>query len=127
MKYRILLVDDAPLLRATARRAALQAGAAPQHVREVADGEAALAAMQQEPVDIVLLDTDMPVMDGMRFVEEKAKHPALAHVKVALLTGHGTAPRFARAGDFGVTHYLHKPFESAELRALVAELFPADR
>ena len=123
MNYRILIVDDSPLLRATARRAVLQAGAAPERVREAQNGQEALAALQKEPADIVLLDINMPVMDGYQFVEEKAKNPTLATTKVALVTTEGNKKRLERMTQLGVTHYLRKPFEPEELRALVTELF----
>jgi two-component system, chemotaxis family, chemotaxis protein CheY len=123
MNHRILIVDDSPLLRATARRAVLQAGAQPDRVREVQNGREALDALAREPADIVLLDINMPVMDGFQFVEEKAKIPALAAVKVALVTTEGNKKRLERMTQLGVTHYLRKPFEPEELRALVATLF----
>ncbi|MCU0865286.1 MAG: response regulator [Planctomycetes bacterium] len=123
MNHRILIVDDSPLLRATARRAVLQAGAQPDRVREVQNGREALDALAREPADIVLLDINMPVMDGFQFVEEKAKNPALAAVKVALVTTEGNKKRLERMTQLGVTHYLRKPFEPEELRALVATLF----
>jgi two-component system, chemotaxis family, chemotaxis protein CheY len=123
MNYRILIVDDSPLLRATARRAVLLAGAAPERVREAQNGKEALEALAKEPADIVLLDINMPVMDGYQFVEEKAKIPALANTKVALVTTEGNKKRLERMSGLGVTHYLRKPFEPEELRALVGELF----
>jgi CheY-like chemotaxis protein len=123
MNYRILIVDDSPLLRATARRAVLQAGAAPERVREAANGKDALDQLAKEPVDIVLLDINMPVMDGYEFVEAKAKLPALADVKVALVTTEGNRKRLERMTQLGVTHYLRKPFEPEELRTLVTTLF----
>ncbi len=81
MNYRILIVDDSPLLRATARRAVLQAGVPPDRVREAQNGKEALDALAREPADLVLLDLDMPVMDGFQFVEQKARNPALAPIK----------------------------------------------
>ena len=60
MKQRILIVDDSPLLRKTARRAAMQAGAEPERIREAGNGREALAALAVEPADIVLLDINMP-------------------------------------------------------------------
>lgn len=122
MNYRILIVDDSPLLRATARRAVLQAGVAPERVREAQNGREALDALSVEPADIVLLDINMPVMDGYQFIEEKAKNPALANVKVALVTTEGNKKRLERMTQLGVTHYLRKPFEPEELRALVSAL-----
>lgn len=123
MKYKILIVDDSPLLRATARRAVLQAGVEPANVREAQNGKEALDALAKEPADVVLLDINMPVMDGFQFVERKAQEPSLANVKVALVTTEGNKKRLERMTQLGVTHYLRKPFEPEELRALVGELF----
>ena len=126
MNYRILIVDDSPLLRATARRAVLQAGADAALVREAGNGQEALARLQEEPADIVLLDLNMPVMDGFEFAEKKAQDPALAGVRVALVTTEGNPKRLARMTELGVERYLRKPFEPEELRALVEDLFGAD-
>ncbi|MBL8739357.1 MAG: response regulator [Planctomycetes bacterium] len=125
MNYRILIVDDSPLLRATARRAVLQAGAAPENVREAQNGREALDLLQKQPADVVLLDINMPVMDGFQFVEEKAKLPALAGVLVALVTTEGNRKRLERMSQLGVEHYLRKPFEPEELRSLVQTMFEA--
>jgi len=123
MNYKILIVDDSPLLRATARRAVLQAGIPPANVREAQNGKEALEALAKETVDVVLLDINMPVMDGFQFIEQKAKEPSLAGVKVALVTTEGNKKRLERMTQLGVTHYLRKPFEPEDLRALVGALF----
>lgn len=123
MNYRVLIVDDSPLLRATARRAALQAGIDVGQIREASNGREALDALRTEPAELVLLDINMPVMDGFQFVEEKAKDASLANVKVALVTTEGNQKRLARMTELGVQHYLRKPFEPEDLRNLVADLF----
>lgn len=125
MQHTILIVDDSPLLRATARRAALQAGLAAEHVREAQNGKTALEDLARQPADLVLLDLNMPVMDGMEFVERKAAIPALAGVHVALLTSEGRGKWRDRMHQLGVVHYLHKPIAADALRALLGELFGA--
>lgn len=127
MNYKILIVDDSPLLRATARRAVLQTGVPPENVREAQNGKEALEKLAQEKADVVLLDINMPVMDGFEFVEHKAQDPSLADVKVALVTTEGNKKRLGRMTELGVEHYLRKPFEPEELRALVGELFAGDK
>lgn len=123
MKYSVLIVDDSPLLRATARRAVVQAGIAAENVREAQNGKEALEMLAKEPSDLVLLDLNMPVMDGMQFAEAKSKRPELAAVKVALVTTEGSKQRIDKMTKLGITDYLRKPFEPEELRRLVAALF----
>jgi two-component system chemotaxis response regulator CheY len=123
MKQRILIVDDSPLLRATARRAVQQAGIAAAQIREAGNGKEALELLRAEPFDLVLLDINMPVMDGFQFVEQKAKEPAIAGIFVAAVTTEGNKQRLDRLGALGVAHYLRKPFEPEDLRELVVQLF----
>ncbi|MFK7741891.1 MAG: response regulator [Planctomycetota bacterium] len=123
MNYQILIVDDSPLLRATAKRAVLQAGALLENVREAGNGQEALASLQAKPADIVLLDINMPVMDGYQFVEAKQKDASLSEVRVALVTTEGNRERLSRMTALGVEHYLRKPFEPEELRDLVKDMF----
>ena len=123
MNHRILIVDDSPLLRKTARRAVVQAGADPTRIREAGNGREALDALAKEPADIVLLDINMPVMDGYEFVEAQAKDPTLTGLKIALVTTEGNKERLERMAQLGVTGYLRKPFAPEELRALVAQWF----
>ena len=122
MKQRILIVDDSPLLRKTARRAAMQAGAEPERIREAGNGREALAALAAEP-DIVLLDINMPVMDGFEFLEANSRAPSPCAAKIALVTTEGNKERLARAEQLGVVDYLRKPFAPEELRALVTKWF----
>ncbi len=123
MNHRILIVDDSPLLRKTARRAVVLAGADPARIREAGNGREALDALAKEPADIVLLDINMPVMDGYEFVEAQAKDPTLTGLKIALVTTEGNKERLERMAQLGVTGYLRKPFAPEELRALVAQWF----
>ena len=123
MNHRILIVDDSPLLRKTARRAVVQAGADPERIREAGNGREALDALAKEPADIVLLDINMPIMDGYEFVETQAKDPTLRGLKIALVTTEGNKERLERMAQLGVTSYLRKPFAPEELRELVAQWF----
>ena len=92
-------------------------------MREAGNGKEALEALAEIKADLVLLDINMPVLDGYGFAEQKAKDPALASVKVALVTTEGNKKRLERMTALGITHYLRKPFEPEELRSLVVQMF----
>ena len=110
MNYRVLIVDDSPLLRATARRAVLQAGVADENIREAHDGQQALEALASGPVDVVLLDVNMPVMDGGETLKRMRSHYQLQNTQVVMLTTESGRDRVVELAKYGLKDYLVKPF-----------------
>lgn len=114
---RVLVVDDSRAIRRILRRALEGAGYA---VDEAPDGEQGLDACRRAPPDLVLLDMDMPVMDGMTALAAMRADDALAAVPVLFLTALTGGTDVAQALDFGAQGYLRKPCEPVELVAQVA-------
>ncbi|MCU1596020.1 MAG: diguanylate cyclase [Frankiales bacterium] len=112
----ILLADDSPTVRAIARVELEQAG---YLVIEAADGAKALAAAIEQRPDVVLLDIEMPVMDGYEAVQALKSDARTADIPVVFLTGRVGADDLARALKLGGHDYLRKPPEAAELLARV--------
>src|SRR5687768_12740532 len=79
----ILVVDDSIAIRRILSRPLIAEG---YQVREAADGRAALDACRSERPDLVLLDIDMPVMDGHTTLREMRADPQLADLPVLFLT-----------------------------------------
>ena len=67
-KIRALIVDDSSVMRKIVERSLRQAGIELEKVVEAANGAEALAALQDNAVDLILCDINMPVMDGLEFV-----------------------------------------------------------
>src|SRR5439155_24880802 len=88
-------------------------------VVEAADGQEALQLALAAPPDVVLLDVEMPVMDGYACLQELKREPTTQHVPVVFVTARLTAEDVARALQLGGHDYLRKPPESAELLARV--------
>lgn len=104
-------------MRAIAR---IELESAGYDVIEAADGEQALAAALQHQPDVVLLDIEMPVMDGYETVQALKADPVTADIPVVFLTGRVGAQDVARALQLGGHDYLRKPPEAAELLARVS-------
>ncbi|WP_326608963.1 response regulator transcription factor [Streptomyces scopuliridis] len=85
---RVLLVDDQPLIR-SGFRALLDLEDDIEVVAEAADGEQGLALTKQHLPDVVLIDIQMPVVDGIEATRCIAADPALAPVHVVILTNYG--------------------------------------
>jgi CheY-like chemotaxis protein len=82
-----------------------------------ADGREALAALRRhdESPSVILLDLEMPVMTGWEFRREQLRDPGLAHIPVVVASS--TDP-----GSIDADAYLAKPYESSELRRVIAGL-----
>ncbi len=78
-------------------------------------GAAALEKLQSTNFDILLLDMQMPEMDGFMVVEEIKKMPKAATVPIIMLTSSGMRGEAARSQDLGVAGYLMKPVSFPEL------------
>ena len=112
----ILLADDSPTVRGIMR---VELEAAGFRVVEAADGEQALELARADPPDVVLLDVEMPIMDGYACLQALKADEATANIPVVFVTGLLTAEDVARALKLGGHDYLRKPPESAELLARV--------
>jgi len=107
---RVLVVDDDPLVREALTVALSSQGF---EVASAADGYGALELLRVQQPSVVLLDLEMPTMDGWRFRAEQVRDKRIASVPVVVLSGRGDAARQARA--LGVAGGLQKPFDLDEL------------
>jgi two-component system cell cycle response regulator len=114
---RILVVDDSLLIRAVVRSNLQDEGYV---VVEARDGTEALAACRAEAPDVVLLDVEMPGLDGYQVLAELKVDAVLQEVPVVFLTGRTSTEDIVTGLRAGAHDYLRKPFETAELLARVA-------
>jgi len=113
---RILIAEDAPDLRALLR---LQLEGHGYDVFEAEHGERALELLDEADPDVVLLDIDMPVLDGFDVLARLKADRATANIPVVFITGRATAEDAAKGLDLGAHDYLRKPFDAPELAARV--------
>ena len=114
---RVLIVEDEEFL-AEAIRARLEMDAIAADV--VADGDAALAAVEINDYDVVLLDRDIPGVHGDEVCRRLAENPESP--AVLMLTAAGHLDDRVRGLELGADDYLAKPFEFAELIARLRAL-----
>lgn len=113
-----LIVDDSRIIRKVARRIVEGLGFI---VDEAGDGSEALAHCSADMPEVVLLDWQMPVMDGMTFIRRLRALPGGAAPKVIFCTIETRADRIAEALAAGADEYVMKPFDGEILQSKLAE------
>lgn len=111
----LLLVDDDPSIIQAASRLLSDFGRC-RFARSAAD---ALRLLRQEPVDLVLLDAEMPEMGGLEMLALMQKSSDLAEIPVVLLTSHRDEATEEAAFAAGAVDYLSKPIRPGVLKARV--------
>ena len=121
---RVLVVDDERLNRTVLRAALAKQG---HDVVEAVDGREALDRLAEGPIDVVLLDIMMPVMDGYATLQAIKADPALARIPVIIISGVDDVASVVRCIEMGATDYLPKPFQPAILQARLDASLAAKR
>ena len=120
----ILIVDDEPsildLVRFTLEDADVR-------VVEASDGAEALVLARRIKPDLILLDVQMPRLNGLEVCRQLRREPALARTPIVMLTAAGQEADRARGREAGADEYLTKPFSPLALLALVEALLPETR
>ncbi|WP_456316162.1 response regulator [Roseomonas elaeocarpi] len=114
-----LVVDDSRVVRKAARRMLEAQGFA---VREAEDGAEAVAACRAALPDLVLLDWNMPVMDGLSCLRALRAEWGAAEPLVMLCTTEAAMERIVVALEAGAQEYIMKPFDEAILADKLAAL-----
>lgn len=110
---RVLIVDDDAMIRLLARSAI---GELDLEVHEAKNGAEAVALFQQQPFDIVLLDLEMPVMDGFTAAREIRALPEGDSATLVVATGLNDPDSIEKAYEVGATDFVTKPINWSILR-----------
>jgi two-component system, chemotaxis family, chemotaxis protein CheY len=119
MSRTCLVVDDSRVVRKVARRILESNGF---DVTEAADGQKALDACRESLPDCVLLDWNMPVMDGFEFMGHMRRLPGGDQPKVVFCTTENNVAHIAQALSGGANEYIMKPFDKDIIADKFAEV-----
>lgn len=82
----------------------------------------AITVLQEHPVDIILLDIEMPRMDGYQLATHVRNDPKLKHLPIVMITSRSGEKHRAKAIEIGVNDYLSKPYQEGQLVAAIEAL-----
>lgn len=95
------------------------------HVLTALSGIEALKELEKTPIDLLLIDLKMPVLDGLETLKRALK--IQKNLKAILLTAYGTAATARDAMALGVSDFLAKPFDNQLLKKVVKEVLSVKR
>jgi two-component system chemotaxis response regulator CheY len=119
---RVLIVDDALIMRKRIREIAEEAGW--QVAGEAEDGEEAVVLYQREKPDLVTLDIVMPKLDGVAALKQIMHDDPQA--RVVMVSAVNQKGKLAECIQGGATDFIVKPFEKASLRSFFEKYLTAD-
>jgi two-component system, chemotaxis family, chemotaxis protein CheY len=114
MTFKVLVVDDQLTMREVTKLALQEMGV--RTIMDAENGQDALKKATTQPVDLIISDYNMPVMDGLALLRAVRGHPAVRKLPFILVTGRGDNSLVVTAAQAGVNNYIVKPFTSEMLR-----------
>ena len=127
MKVNVLIVDDSPILRKSIRKAVLMSGVDAEGISEAGNGAEALESIQHKEPDLVLLDINMPGMDGWETLRLIRADQALEAMPVVMFSIKGEMRDKIEGMQEGATDYITKPFEVDHLIERVGRVLEVPR
>ena len=119
MSMNVLVVDDSDVIRNMILKTLRLANVPMAAAYEAANGREALDILEDNPVDVVLADINMPVMDGLEMLKTMRENKELEDVMVVVVSTEGAAARLAELTAAGMNAYIRKPFTPEQIRDVV--------
>jgi two-component system, chemotaxis family, chemotaxis protein CheY len=117
----VLVVDDSTVMRAMIIRILRLTGLSIGQVYEASNGKEALGALDATPVDLALVDINMPIMNGEEMIDSIRKNQATADLPIIVVSTESSVERVDRIRQKKV-EFVHKPFTPEVLRRMVLQL-----
>ena len=124
MAFTILIVDDSATMRSVIKRTVRMADMSVGVFLEACGGREALEIMQQQQVNLVLADINMPGMNGIEMIERMHTEQN-TRIPVVVISTEASSDRIKRLQEKGVVGYVHKPFTPETIRDVIFEVIGA--
>lgn len=121
MAFNILVVDDSATMRALVKRVVQMSGIAVGEMFDADNGRAALEVLENNWIDIVLSDINMPEMNGIEMLRRLKVNDVEANVPVIFITTEGGEKTVSEAMSLGAAGYVKKPFVPETIRTVMLE------
>jgi len=122
MPFNILIVDDSSPMRAVIKKVVKASGFEIGEFHEAGSGKEALQVLDEQWLDIVLSDYNMPEMNGLEMLQKMKQHEMMRDIPVIMITTEGSIERVDEFMKSGVSAYIKKPFTPEQIRSQLQQL-----
>ena len=127
MGYNVLIVDDSPIIRKMVAKTLKISDLDISEYHFAENGLQALALLDENWIDIVFADINMPEMNGMELVSRMVEKELLATIPVVIISTERSRERIEALEKMGISAYLNKPFMPEEFARVVRDLLSRPR
>lgn len=122
MPQDVLIVDDSTVIRHMVKRTMELAGLDIGNVFEASNGIEALAQLNDHDVAVMLVDINMPTMNGIQLLTRMKDNDRLRGIPIVIVSTEGSKERIAQLEEIGAFGYIRKPFQPEQLRDVLKPL-----
>jgi two-component system chemotaxis response regulator CheY len=116
MSRNVLIVDDSATIRKMVRRTMDIAGLDFGEIYEASNGIEALAQLADHEIAVVVVDINMPTMNGIQLLQRMKDNKRLQHIPIVIASTEGSQQRIDQMAEFGACAYVRKPFQPEQVR-----------
>ena len=122
MAFNILIVDDSSSMRSVIKKAIKVSGFDVGEYLMAGDGREALQVLQDEWVDLVLTDINMPHMNGLELIAAMKEDQLSSAIPVVMVSTDGSQKTISEAMALGASGYIRKPFQPEEIKGILSRI-----
>lgn len=116
MSLNVLIVDDSATIRKMVKKTMDIAGLDYGEIYEAANGIEALAQLADHEVAAVVVDINMPTMNGVQLLQRMKDNDRYKDIPIVIASTEGSKQRIEQMADYGACAYVRKPFQPEQLR-----------
>ncbi|MCK4658131.1 MAG: response regulator [Phycisphaerae bacterium] len=122
MSQNVLIVDDSATIRQMIKKTMGIAGLDVGDIYEASNGIEALAQLHDHCVAVMVVDINMPTMNGIQLLTRMKENERLKDIPIVIASTEGSQKRIDQMADFGAFGYVRKPFQPEQLRDVLQPL-----
>ncbi len=122
MAINILIVDDSKTIRAILAKTLKLSGIDIGNIYQASNGKEALEYLNDNWIDLVLSDLNMPVMSGFELIDKMFEDDLLSKIPVIVISTEGNITRIETLKKKGIKNYVRKPFIPESIGEIISEI-----